>query len=646
MEAFLRTNFPKDVLMPVKKGEKSPMFRHKSGAWTWASFNRVRAKHVPNNDICVILQDLCVVDVDTRELEEDMEERFPVLTWVAKERTAKGAHYWFRRSPQADRDGYYDSHGARIHGVDFKTRCSNGTGGVVVVAPSTGKTWVREPDVFNIIPIPFDLLAAVAAPTHVAVTRDFVFLDGDGEPATLTVRHLSRFSYFEPFLNDETFATEPIPVPVHRAPFELMMSLVMSGQLEDADPTPSKLLAAVRAADMLGLGSEAVRGLVAGLPFCQADMYSAWPEMWRALHAERVWRRTPPAEREGPLLREITEDVTFQPLPRHDERWLFPGAPTRHAPRTTVVQAPSSPHVLMNELPGFVRGIMQRYPVVLAGGSVLGLLTGTPSSDYDLFPIMASDEEASSMVEDVRASLGPEAIVKQTGCAVTIIVDEVICQIVLRMYNSPDEVMSGFDIAPCKAGLWVDRETGQPRLGATPSWFEGVRRWAFPVDLACWSGATVARTIKYVAKGFDAMLPGLRRGVLMQLPRRTYGRDVRGLLTAEAVIRERLVDSRRLGERISPSDVQHFLRGNQVAMSDYLPILKAANRFLWAVKSMVRNCITGECPSSTEGTCPRNLQWARFDAATAITFFPTDPRILEAFESPLYEALIESWLTS
>ena len=633
--------------MPVRRGEKSPMFRHKNGAWTWACFDRARAKHMPNNDICIILQDLCVVDVDTRELEKDMEERFPVLTRVAKERTAKGAHYWFSRSPEADRDGYFDCHGARVHGVDFKTRCRNGTGGVVVVAPSTNKTWVRQPDESNVLPIPLDILDAVAVPAHAAVTRNFVFLDGDGEPAAMTVRHLARFSYFEPFLDGETFdPAEPIPVPVDRAAFEMMMGVLSTGQLDEENPTPAKLRAAVRAADILGLDGEAARRLIVGLPFCQADMYASWPDMWRALHAERVWRCTPPAERAGPLLRDITEDITYQPLPRDDERWLFPGVPTHHEPLTTAMRAPSSPQALLDELPGFVRGIMERYPVVLAGGSVLGLLTGIESSDYDLFPVMDSDEEASAMVEEVRASLGPEAIVKQTGCAVTIIVDDIICQIVLRLYSCPDEVMSGFDIAPCKAGLWIDRETGQPRVGATPSWFEGVRRWAFAVDLSCWSGANVARTIKYVAKGFDAMLPGLRRAVLVRLPKWTYGRDLRGLLTAESVIRKKAVDLRRIGTRITQADVQTFLRRAQVATSDYMPILKATNRFLHAVKSMVRSgltCFEGERPSFSGDTFPE-LQWARFDAAGTLTFFPMDPNILEAYDSPSYEIIIKHWL--
>jgi len=626
--------------MPVKRGVKSPMFRHKDGAWTWACFDRARAKHVPANDIGVLLQDLCVVDVDTRELERDMEERFPVLTRVAKERTAKGAHYWFRRSPEADRDGYFDSHGARTHGVDFKTRCRNGTGGLVVVAPSTGKTWVRQPNETNMTPIPFDLLDAVAVPAHPAVTRAFVFADG-GEPATLTVRHIASFSYFEPFLDGVSFdLTEPIPVPVGRAAFELMMELVSTGQLAgEENPTRGKLRDAVRAADILGLDPEMARGLVTPLSFCQADLYSTWPDMWRALHAENVWRRTPPANRTGPLLRDITGDVTYDPLPRDDERWLFPDDPARHAPHATVVQAPSS---LIDEVPGFVRGIMERYPVVLAGGSVLGLLTGVESSDFDLFPVMASDEEACKMVDEIRASLGPEAIIKQTGCAVTIIVGDIICQVVLRLYGSPDEVMSGFDIAPCKVGMWIDRETAQPRVGATPSWFEGVRRWAFPIDLSNWSGATVVRTLKYIAKGFDAMLPGLRRDDVGLLPVYTFDRDLRGLLTAEAFMNLR----RTGGGRIDHTDVQAFIRRNQMlASSDYAPILEVTDRFLHAVRSMAVSgltCFEGERPSYT-GDAFTPLQWARFDAASAITFFPMDPCILKAYDRG-YELTIKHWL--
>jgi hypothetical protein len=41
---------------------------------------------------------------------------------------SKGRHYFFR-SKLADEGGYYDGAGQRIQKVDFKTICSNGTGG-------------------------------------------------------------------------------------------------------------------------------------------------------------------------------------------------------------------------------------------------------------------------------------------------------------------------------------------------------------------------------------------------------------------------------------------------------------------------------------------------------------------------------------
>jgi hypothetical protein len=59
--AYLQHTWPRDVIMPVRKGEKTPMFPHKEGTWTWAAlreFLNKNRKTFHKYDFCVLLRDL------------------------------------------------------------------------------------------------------------------------------------------------------------------------------------------------------------------------------------------------------------------------------------------------------------------------------------------------------------------------------------------------------------------------------------------------------------------------------------------------------------------------------------------------------------------------------------------------------------
>ena len=68
---------------------------------------------------------------------------------------------------------------------------------------------------------------------------------------------------------------------------------------------------------------------------------------------------------------------------------------------------------------------------------------------------------------------------------------------------------------------------------------------AFHVDIMYWSPASVARIMKYVAKGFECVVPGIRRSAFKtetanrSLPYYRYGHDqggIRALFDAEAEV--------------------------------------------------------------------------------------------------------------
>ena len=173
--------------MPVAKGGKAPLLCHRGGSWTWAQYDALdKSKDV---DYAIILQELAVIDVDSEEQARLLAERFPALRVAPRESTRRGMHFFFARSSacaalrgaagetrgrdsgerrvsarararardalssappaatdRCDVEGFYDGAGQVERGIDFKSVSRSGTGGIIVVGPSTDKVrrlWAR-----------------------------------------------------------------------------------------------------------------------------------------------------------------------------------------------------------------------------------------------------------------------------------------------------------------------------------------------------------------------------------------------------------------------------------------------------------------------------------------------------------------------
>jgi hypothetical protein len=169
---FLKEQHPRDVLIPLHPKKKQPLYPHKGGTWSWAEFDAFFASAAASDGdeqkeetYGILLREICAIDFDDDALAEAFEAEFPCMAEAPMETTRKGRHYLFLRPPWADAVGYFD--GARqIPGldVDFKSVCSTGTSGVLSVAPSPGKTWVRAPWLHRLFEIPAPLLVRVARP--------------------------------------------------------------------------------------------------------------------------------------------------------------------------------------------------------------------------------------------------------------------------------------------------------------------------------------------------------------------------------------------------------------------------------------------------------------------------------------------------
>lgn len=161
LEQVIRQEYPNCALIPSshEKGkEKAPLFVHKdvplSDLWRqWDDYLREMKKRKQKmaGVLLLIRGDMVVVDVDDRDTVSKLEMMFPQTLVTVSQKTSKGMHYFFRRTPLCDALGLFDSSGdvknpitKQKYPIDIKTVCKNRTtGGVLSVCPSGSKSWVR-----------------------------------------------------------------------------------------------------------------------------------------------------------------------------------------------------------------------------------------------------------------------------------------------------------------------------------------------------------------------------------------------------------------------------------------------------------------------------------------------------------------------
>lgn len=146
---YLDENFPGCMLMPTKECGKIPLFKHKDGLWTSQDFMKRGLSKAKHGCVIILSTELIVVDVDDANYVTRLEEQFPELQHTVACKTAKGMHYYFRRTPECDAMGLTDgarqlkdSEGNALP-IDIKTKTTKGTGGVISIPPSPNKAWAR-----------------------------------------------------------------------------------------------------------------------------------------------------------------------------------------------------------------------------------------------------------------------------------------------------------------------------------------------------------------------------------------------------------------------------------------------------------------------------------------------------------------------
>lgn len=664
LKQLLISAYPWDVMMPVKKGTKQPMFKHKEGSWTWDKFNQFTKQPWLGRspDVCIVLHDLCVVDVDDHKLVEGLCKTFPILHEVPCEQTTKGCHFWFVRSAFADAMGYFDGARQRQESIDFKSITSTGTGGIVVVAPSNGKTWVRPLWNTQIPEIPDDLLDAIAVPHHQTINAILLFEDGL-HIELMNNRWMRSMTYFDPFL-DGSFETDTILVPCCRDIFRHLMFTLDNDDFPVPDPSRELLIAMTSLADKLGLSTKVMCRVLHGNPVLQLDMFTACPDWWSTIHEENEWRRNG-ACNDGiliPVDRRLASNLVYE---THDvdSRWLFSECePVTCIPGEHVLCEDPSQNLEEN-LPDIVKYLLRKYHghLVLAGGSVLGLvaLFADEGADYDMFVVGLNEKDASILLNNIRDTYLAKTDIIRTGRALTLLFEDITVQIIFRTYSCVGQVLVGFDVPPCKVCAYAkSSDTTLPfEIVCSPSWVPALRRMAFAVDVCVWGKASILRILKYNMKGFDIYIPGRYDVVLKMHPKPKFRHSLNasdlslaGLLAAEEFVmthrrgytRGKYAPKNIMQPRLTAEEFQRCVSQLKYA-SDYGILAKAQGRIKHIVLSMMLYGMRWFCdvPTNSKGPEPC-YTWHKCDPKKRCLamFSPCDPMIRSVFDMEALTSLL------
>ena len=538
LERFLVSLGGDNVLSPVELGKKHPIFPHKDGSWTWRQWRSWRSRpHWRQSDVCVLLDTVCVLDVDDKGVCDELEKAFPVLLEAPAVDTARGRHYWFTRSSVADELEYYDCKTV-TKSVDFKTRTRSARS-VLMVPPSKGKKWLRKPwsTGSTIFEIPFDVLTRVVGVRERALPAVVSCCSNGTTVSVTTKKCLQKCGYFEPYFTGDFEGVMPIPVSC-----DSILSLVA---MVDERRW-------IREPDL-----EHVREM-----FFAAEILNIEHKLWMSVWSHTYFRgdyylygfdkcryRSVVALRDAVLrgreyelcdigsrtvcyigrnsMRYANDEVLLYPLQTEDARvgehlWI--------GRADVVVYTPYR-----------LRAFMQKYSdhMIVAGGYVVGLFSNVSSgSDIDVFLHGCGEDVANEILNDFVLSPDMDMI-QDTPKAATFRCGERTVQIIKRLHSTPLQVLATFDLAPCRCLIRYDSRSREYVMEGTRCFLRCVETMTFHVEFDRWSESTCARVFKYIAKGFMCVIPGLERGSTRLPLAHKWLNDAWSILRTETIILKR-----------------------------------------------------------------------------------------------------------
>ena len=178
---FLKSNYPDNVLIPLRSGSKIPAKCHTGGQFGWEQWD-AEMQSGQWTEFGLLMRTMVVVDADSSEAVSMLESKYPALLECPCVQTRKGKHYYFLRSTLCNEKNVTDSTGV-WNQVDLKTVTNsyhehvsgNGsmiaTAGIVVVPPSTNKSWIRCIMDTPLVPIPDQIIEDVLASRNAKIHK-------------------------------------------------------------------------------------------------------------------------------------------------------------------------------------------------------------------------------------------------------------------------------------------------------------------------------------------------------------------------------------------------------------------------------------------------------------------------------------------
>ena len=267
---------------------------------------------------------------------------------------------------------------------------------------------------------------------------------------------------------------------------------------------------------------------------------------------------------------ELAIKVNYVPL-KKDNRWLYKDFPTivdcmvtdeKERKDVKVFKQDPSESIKDDFSPTLLAALTKYHDcLVVAGGAIVGAIGKFAShgDDFDLFVYGINREKANAVTDDIRKMFrGTHDAVETSFRAISFVPnedptdqnkawfsnsttprpnDKKVVQVILKLYTDRSEILGSFDMAPCKA-LAQCTPSGELIVEALPIFVECMRHMTFYSDAwTRWAPTSITRIFKYVAKGFECVIPGLVREAFIVMPKvRKYGGGdytLRGLLDSE-----------------------------------------------------------------------------------------------------------------
>jgi hypothetical protein len=352
----------------------------------------------------------------------------------------------------------------------------------------------------------------------------------DGEVSVDIGVLLENFKFFEMFeemgvKNDDLF--DMTELPLTKEIFTSLISLSTTGELDIISITDKSFLRSLIHANMYLDAKGKIYNLIEnGHVYNRVSLYESCPELYEVTVKETYIRKRIAQGDVKPFtsLIEITDDVCksvhYQEFNK-DCPLLLRDLSIAYYKEHYKKKYKTDDDVLTLREPTCerIKEILSLGNVVIAGGYILELLANakTKASDVDIFIWGVSEEEADKKLQKISEIVCGDPYF--TGNSYTFayrydkndhnVAEKWTSQVILRLYQSPDEILHGFDIQACKVLLCM--ENGAYKYYGTQSFLDSMRYNAVWIDTERQSSSYAMRLLKYYCKGFDVLMTGYNK---------------------------------------------------------------------------------------------------------------------------------------